>query len=145
MKLPGIWAIGVLLAAAPAIATEPGPATSAEQAFAAMRTAWNRGDLEGSLDGYWDSPDLVWVNGAGISHGFAEFAEGMRADFAEAPEAMGEFTAEILDSRRIAEDSAITVARWSISRDGEELMGGVSTMLWRRFGEEWKIILEHAS
>ncbi|MCA1748072.1 MAG: DUF4440 domain-containing protein [Parasphingopyxis sp.] len=135
----------LLLSASPAGAGETPAPITAEQAFAEMRAAWNRGDLEAALDGYWNSPDLVWVSRSGVSRGFAQFAEGMRADFGDAPETMGEFTAEILDSRQIGDYGAITVARWSIDRDGEQIMGGVSTMLWRRIEGEWRIVLEHAS
>ena len=31
--------------------------------------AWNRGDLEGFMAGYWNSPDLVFQSGATITRG----------------------------------------------------------------------------
>ena len=28
--------------------------------------AWNRGDLEGFMDGYWESPELIFTSGARV-------------------------------------------------------------------------------
>jgi beta-aspartyl-peptidase (threonine type) len=32
--------------------------------------AWNRGDLEGYMAGYWNSPDLMFYSGATITRGW---------------------------------------------------------------------------
>lgn len=132
--------------AVPGLAQTPqGPVEAATAAFAEMRAYWNRGDIEGSLDAYWDSPDITWINQAGVTRGFAGFAAEMRTSYADAPETMGVYTAEILDGRILNDDTVLLVTRWDISLDGERLYGGVSTMLWYRIGGEWKIVLEHAS
>ena len=35
----------------------------------AQAAAWNRGDVEGFMLGYWNSPDLVFVSGANVTRG----------------------------------------------------------------------------
>lgn len=122
-----------------------GPVEEATTAFAEMRADWNRGDIEGSLGAYWDSPDITWISRAGVTRGFADFATEMRTSYSDAPESMGVYAAEILDGRALSENSVLLVTRWDISLDGERLYGGISTMLWRRIDGEWKIVLEHAS
>ena len=126
-------------------ASAASPADEARNGFAQQRAAWNRGDLEGALDLYWNSPELVWVDRSGLSRGFAEFARGLRADFAGRPQAMGVYTGEVLEARDIDADTGMLVVRWSIARDSKPLMGGVSTQLWERAGDRWRIVFEHAS
>jgi hypothetical protein len=107
--------------------------------------AWNRGDVEGALDLYWHSPDLTFVGSSGVSRGFEAFAAGLRADFAGKPEKMGVYAGEVLEAQTIDAETGLLVVRWSITRDGRRLMGGVSTQLWKRFGRRWRIVFEHAS
>ena len=125
----------LLLAAAP---------SGAAGGVAAQVAAWNRGDLEAALDAYCDVPRLAWVNRSGVTRGLAEFAAAMRADFADRAR-MGRFEAEILEARRVGRRAELVVLRWSISRDGRRLMGGVSTQLWERCRGRLRITLEHAS
>jgi ketosteroid isomerase-like protein len=142
-----LTAVALLWAAlaTPAADTAPDPVEAATHAFADMRSGWNAGDIEAALAAYWDSTDITWINRAGVSRGFDDFAAEMRAAYANAPETMGVYTAEILDGRALTQDSALIVARWDISLGEERLYGGISTMLWRRIDGEWKIVLEHAS
>lgn len=119
-------------------------AGDAAAGFQAQVDAWNRGDLEAALDAYCDSPDLVWVSRDGVSRGFAGFAAGMRADFAD-PAKMGRYEAEILDRRALGRGAALIAVRWSITRAGKRLMGGVSTQLWQPCRGRLRIVLEHAS
>ena len=138
----GIVAIAAMVAAEAAAAT---PAEEARSGFAQQRVAWNRGDLEGALDLYWNSPSLTWVNKGGVSKGFAEFAAAMRQDFAGKPATMGTYKGEVLEARNVDSDTGLLVVRWSIDRDGKRIMGGVSTQLWEPVAGRWRIVLEHAS
>ncbi len=133
--------IAGLLLAGPAMAA---PSDEARAGLAAQVEAWNRDDLDGALALYWNSPDIVWANRKGIERGFADFAAAMRAEAAANPD-LGEYQVEVLEARDLAPDSALLVIRWSITRDGKRLMGGVSTQIWRPIGGAWVVVFEHAS
>ena len=107
--------------------------------------AWNRGDLDAALATYWDSPSMTWVSRRGVERGFASFAAEMRSSFGGRPNAMGRYTSDVLDARNLGRGAAALVVRWQITRDGNRLMGGVSTQIWRLVGGRWRIVLEHAS
>jgi hypothetical protein len=138
-----LFALLLILMAAPAAAGTP--AEEARNGFAQQRVAWNRGDLEGALDLYWNSPELTFVDGSGVSRGFAAFAADLRKDFAGKIGAMGRYSGEVLEARDVDADTGLLVVRWEITRDGRRLMGGVSTQLWERAGDRWRIVFEHAS
>lgn len=119
-------------------------AAAARAGMEAQVAAWNRGDLEGALSAYWDSPRMTWVSRSGVQHGLAAFAEAMRSDFADRRK-MGVYSAEMLDVRDVGPGAGLIVFRWQIMRDGKRLMGGVSTQVWRKIAGDWKVVLEHAS
>jgi ketosteroid isomerase-like protein len=122
-----------------------GPAEQAEEGFVRQRIAWNKGDIEAALDFYWKSPEIIWVNKAGVSQGFAGFAQAMRDEYAGRPEQMGVYSGEVLLAREVSPETGLIVVRWSIDRDGRRLMGGVSTQLWEQVDGAWRIVFEHAS
>lgn len=132
-----------VVAASPAAARRP--VEEARSALAAQVDAWNRGDLDASLDAYWSDDRMTWVHRGGVERGFRSFASEMRSAFGGRPEQMGRYAYEVLDARNVGSASAILVIRWSIDRDTERLMGGVSTQVWRRREGRWRIVLEHAS
>ncbi|HWT12960.1 MAG TPA: DUF4440 domain-containing protein [Allosphingosinicella sp.] len=135
----------MLLAALQIVAAVAAPvAEEAARAAEAQRSAWNRGDLEAALAGYCDSAEMTWVARSGVTRGFRSFAEAMRQDFAD-PARMGRFALEVLDSRQTGPRTALLTVRWSIARDGERLMGGVSTQLWGDCQGRLRIVFEHAS
>lgn len=138
--LPPLLLVGLLIAG-PALA---GPSDEARKGLAAQVEAWNRDDMEGALALYWNAPDILWVNRRGIERGFADFARGMRAEAAANPD-LGDYQAEVLEARDLGPDSALLVIRWSITRDGERVMGGISTQIWRRVDDAWVVVFEHAS
>ena len=122
-----------------------GPAEQAAEGFVKQRVAWNRGDIEGALDFYWHSPDATWVSKAGVNRGFAGFAEAMRAEYTGRPERMGVYSGEVLLAKEVSPETGLLVVRWSIDRDGQRIMGGVSTQLWEEVDGAWRIVFEHAS
>ena len=125
----------------------PASPPAAEQARASLTRqaeAWNRGDLEAALGAYCNQPTITWVNRSGVSRGFREFAQGMRSDFGKAS-SMGRMSFELLDSRSLAPEAALTTIRWEIAREGKKVMGGVSTQLWQRCEGKLRVVLEHAS
>ena len=152
--MPRLLAGLALLALVPPACAHPGsrdhpgqasrPADAAARALAAQVEAWNGGRLEDALSAYCDDPRITWVNRGGLTRGFADFAAGMRSDFAD-PVTMGQMAVEVLDRRAAGPQAALITLKWSITRDGKRLMGGVSTQLWEPCAGELRIVFEHAS
>lgn len=107
--------------------------------------AWNRGDLPEALATYCPSADITWVSNAGISHGYEQFARGMREQFGGGPARMGKLDIKIVDVRQFGDGSNLIVVRWSITRGGSRLMGGLSSQLWADCDGRMRVVFEHAS
>ncbi|MEZ5461927.1 hypothetical protein [Dokdonella sp.] len=137
--------ISMALSGSAACSGPSDPATIARAGIEAQTRAWNSGDLDGAMESYCPSTDITWVNAKGVTRGYKDFAESMQAEFGAEPAMMGVLSNEVIDIRAIGEDSSLVVLDWSIMRDGEKLMGGVSTQLWSACQGRMRIVFEHAS
>ena len=138
--------LSIALLAGAATAAEPADASaeSGRRALVAQTEAWNKGDLEGALEGYCPKVDITWVNAKGVTHGYDAFAKSMREDFAGGTAAMGVLTNTVIDSRGLGGGQSLIVVKWDITRDGTRLMGGISTQLWAKCQGRTRIVFEHA-
>ena len=135
------WALAGLFAGS----GDAAAASPVAEAIAEQVAAWNSGELEAALQAYCPSDRISWVNRSGLSHGFAPFAQSMREQFGAGRAAMGRLEMELLETRDFAEAGSLAVVRWSITRDGVRLMGGISTQLWAPCEGRLRVVLEHAS
>jgi uncharacterized protein (TIGR02246 family) len=143
-----VIAIAALAAAACAGPQHPsfGPADRAAvtAVLARQEAAWNRGDLEGFMAGYWSSPDLVFTSGSQIRRGWQETFAKYQARYGGKPETMGRLGFEILDVQPIGADGAVVLGRWRLTGTPNAGSGVFSVVLSRR-SDGWRVIHDHTS
>lgn len=106
--------------------------------------AWNRGDLEGFMEGYWRSPELVFTSGGRVQRGWWTTLDRYRASYGESAEGMGTLSFRDIEVHGVDDDAAWAMGRWRLERDGGAT-GGVFTLVFRRIAGEWKIVHDHTS
>jgi beta-aspartyl-peptidase (threonine type) len=107
--------------------------------------AWNRGDLEGFMAGYWNSPDLVFQSGATLTRGWQATLERYRRRYQAEGKEMGRLRFEELDVQPLGPDTAFVRGRWRLTMKDGSQPGGLFTLLLRRIGDEWKVVHDHTS
>ena len=149
--------LGILLAVAalghtgPAHAGTHDDSASIRQVLAQQQAAWNRGDVEGFMEGYEDSPDTTFV-GSSVRKGYREILASYRKHYATRAQ-MGQLTFSDLDVRLLPGASgavryAVVTGHFHLERTvrGEAPKDdGVFSLLWRKTRSGWKIILDHSS
>src|SRR4026208_821293 len=77
------WRTALLLALSAACSPGDRPGPAADKGVRAVWTtqveAWNRGDLEGFMAGYWKSPDLVFFSNGTETRGWQPTPDRYRA------------------------------------------------------------------
>ncbi|HXM91459.1 MAG TPA: nuclear transport factor 2 family protein [Candidatus Dormibacteraeota bacterium] len=109
----------------------------------AQQEAWNRGDIDAFLTGYWHSPDLTFSGSNGISRGWDAVLARYKKNYPDRS-AMGVLDFSNLELRFLGPDAALVLGHWHLKREKDEL-GGVFTLVWQRFPEGWRIIHDHTS
>ena len=148
-----VWAAGALALALSFIGQRrliPKPAEGREadrQAISAVlnaqQTAWNRGDVDAFLAGYWHSPELTFSGSSGVARGWDGVLTRYKKNYPDRA-AMGQLDFSDLEFRFLGPDAALVLGRWHLKRETDDL-GGVFTLVWQRFPEGWKIIHDHTS
>src|SRR2546421_12879766 len=81
----------------------------------AQRDAWNRGDLEGYMDGYDRSPNTEFVGGDTITRGWQTVLDRYRRNYSSR-EKMGTLTFSDLEITVLSKDAALVFGRWHLKR-----------------------------
>jgi uncharacterized protein (TIGR02246 family) len=109
----------------------------------AQRDAWNRGDIEGYMDGYEHSEDTVFVSGDNLTRGWQTVHDRYKKNY-DSREKMGTLTFSDLEITPIGNDTAIVLGRWHLQRAKDEPHGRF-TLILRRTKQGWKIVHDHTS
>jgi len=130
---------------------EVAPAAAAEQDVeAAIRAvldeqvmAWNRGDLDGFMAGYWKSDRTVFAGSSGVFRGWQNLLDRYRRGYPDR-QAMGRLEFSELEITVLAPDAAVVLGRWQLERAADR-PGGLFTLVARKLPEGWRIIHDHTS
>ena len=108
-----------------------------------QQSAWNRGEVDAFLEGYWHSPELTFSGSGGIARGWDGVLARYKKTYPDRA-AMGQLDFSQLDFRFLGPDVALVLGRWHLVREKGDI-GGVFSLVWQRFPEGWRIIHDHTS
>jgi len=109
----------------------------------AQAAAWNRGDVEGYMDGYDRSPNTEFVGGDSITRGWQEVLDRYKKRY-DTRAKMGTLTFSDLEITILSDDAALVLGRWRLQRANDE-PHGTFTLLFRKRKAGWKIVHDHTS
>ena len=105
--------------------------------------AWNQGDIDGFMAGYWESDQLTFSSGGEVTKGFKATSERYHRRY-DTPEKMGKTTFSNLQVTLLDDNAASVLGDWKLDRSSES-MSGKFTLLLKRFPDGWKIVHDHTS
>jgi len=105
--------------------------------------AWNRGDLEGFMHGYWESDSLMYIGKSGVTYGYASTLASYRRNYGDTAR-MGKLRFDLIQVRRLSPRYFHIVGKWSLKRSAGDV-GGHYTLLFKKIRGEWVIVSDHSS
>ena len=109
----------------------------------AQVAAWNRGDIDGFMDGYWRSPETVFISGDTVTHGWQTVLDRYKKGY-DTREKMGALAFSDLEIKVISKDAAVATGRWQLARSGDTPHGRF-TLIFRKTKDGWRIVHDHTS
>ncbi len=106
--------------------------------------AWNRGELEGFMAGYWSSPDLIFTSGGQVSRGWEPTLEKYRETYGSEKASMGRLSFDEIEVHSLGPEAAWVLGRWQLEREGPS-SGGILTLIFRQISGRWVIVHDHTS
>jgi len=107
--------------------------------------AWNRGDLEGFMKGYWHSPDVTFFSGDTIIKGWESTLARYKDRYKSPGKEMGKLSFSDENIEMLSPYSAVVTARWHLEMSGGKKLEGLTTLLCKRMQEGWRIVHDHSS
>lgn len=105
--------------------------------------AWNRGDLEGFMKGYWENDSLMFIGESGITYGWNSTLNNYKSRYPDTT-VMGKLTFNLISLKRVSPDHFHVVGKWQLQRKMGNV-GGYFTLLFRKILGSWVIIADHSS
>jgi uncharacterized protein (TIGR02246 family) len=145
-------ATGVNPSPSPSHSTVPAPSPTPTQdenkatirrVIEEQQIAWNHGDLEGFMDGYWRSRDTVFVSGDAVTRGWQTVHDRYKSRYSDRAK-MGQLTFSDLEVRMFGYDGAFVFGRWQLDRASDKPHGRF-TLIFRKTPDGWKIVHDHTS
>lgn len=139
--------IALLVVMIPASARQKKSSQSREaQAIRAVMdaqvAAWNHGDLEGFMRGYWNSPSLTFYSGGSMTSGWQTTLDRYRSRYQSGGNEMGKLDFSDLQIEILGPRSAFVRGHWHLKMTKSE-PGGIFTLIFRKFPDGWKVIHDH--
>lgn len=145
VRMTSVLILSLLSAFALADTGENEKSTAVRAVLDAQVAAWNRGDLEGFMAGYWRSPDLEFYSGDKVTLGWDATLARYKKSYQSEGKEMGKLDFSELVVHTSESNVVWVSGRWHLRmKDGNE-KGGLFTLIFHKMPEGWKIIHDHTS
>jgi ketosteroid isomerase-like protein len=109
----------------------------------AQAAAWNRGDIEGYMDGYERSDGTVFVSGDNLTRGWQTVLDRYKKSY-DTREKMGTLAFNDLEIKPLSAFYAVVTGRWQLTR-AQDTPHGRFTLIFRKTSAGWRIVHDHTS
>jgi ketosteroid isomerase-like protein len=109
----------------------------------AQAAAWNRGDIEGYMDGYERSDQTIFVSGDSVTRGWQTVLDRYKKSY-DTRDKMGTLAFDDLDIKPLSPFYAVATGRWQLARVNDAPHGRF-TLIFRRTSTGWRIVHDHTS
>lgn len=141
----------VLLAGAAACATaQPAPQAGGnpqreiEAVLQESAGAWNRGDLDGFLLPYLNSPQTTYI-ARDVIRGVPAIRESYATSWFRGGAPAGRLSYDRIEARPLGRDYALVLGHWTVTRANQQPLSGIFSLTFMRTPQGWRIIHDHSS
>jgi len=136
----------LLCTAAARVANEESQGNAAAQIRAVLRAqqyAWNRGDIDGFMNGYAHSKSTTFVSEDQVRRGWETVRDRYKKKYPDRAK-MGALSFSNVEITPLSADAAIVLGRWQLKR-AQDQPHGCFTLIFRKTTEGWRIVHDHTS
>ncbi|HMK25130.1 MAG TPA: DUF4440 domain-containing protein [Chitinophagaceae bacterium] len=105
--------------------------------------AWNRGDIDGFMNGYWESDSLMFIGKSGVTYGWSNTLKNYKKNYPDTA-AMGKLAFTLIEVKKLSKEYYHVTGKWFLKRSIGDI-GGHYTLLFRKINGRWVIISDHSS
>ena len=126
-------------------AADPGAAHRAiVQLLTTQTAAWNRGDIPGFMQGYWQSDSLVFIGRKGPTYGWQPTLTNYQKNYPDRA-AMGQLDFSGLRVSLLGPGAAQVVGHWHLARPAAGDVQGYFLLVLRQVQGQWLVVADHTN
>jgi beta-aspartyl-peptidase (threonine type) len=107
--------------------------------------AWNNGNLQGFMAGYWHSPDLTFFSGTTVTKGWEPTLQHYQQRYKGEGKEMGQLEFQDLNIDLLGRRGAVVTGKWQLTMSDGKKPGGLFTLIFKRLPGGWHIVHDHTS
>jgi len=120
-----------------------GAITEIRDVLHAQQEAWNRGDIDGFMNGYARSGSTTFVSVDAVRRGWENVRERYLKKYSDRAK-MGLLTFSDLEITLVSTDTAVVLGHWKLKRT-QDRPHGRFTLIFRKTAAGWRIVHDHTS
>jgi uncharacterized protein (TIGR02246 family) len=105
--------------------------------------AWNNGNIEAFMKGYWENDSLMFIGQSGVTYGWTNTLKNYKKNYPDTA-AMGKLSFDIITVKKLSDKYYQVVGKWYLQRSIGDASGHY-TLLMQKINGEWVIIADHSS
>ena len=142
-QLAAAFALLLIPAGCTSYKLQPSPLQAPTEAsviavLTAQQDAWNRGDIDAFMDGYYQSDDLRFASGGTVTTGWGATRARYHQRYSDRA-AMGQLMFSDLNVAHVGYDIAVVHGAWALQRTNDR-PAGLFTLILRPINGEWKVV-----
>lgn len=112
----------------------------------AQEHAWNHADIDAYLNGYENSPDLLFVSDGRITRGFEQLTSDYKRNY-PTKESMGVLTFSELEPHVMSDTFGVVLGKYHVDRVKKAggSADGMFSLVFEKTDDGWKIVVAHTT
>ena|ERR1041385_4614994 len=108
-----------------------------------QNAAWNRGDVDAFMVGYWENDSLMFIGKSGVTYGYKNTLANYKKNYPDTT-VMGKLTFTLIKVKQLSPEYVYVIGKYYLTRTIGDASGHF-TLMFRKIKGKWVIIADHSS
>lgn len=120
-----------------------GDETEVRNVLARQNRAWNRGDIDAFMIGYWENDSLMFIGKSGVTYGYKNTLSNYKKNYPDTT-VMGKLTFTLIQLKQLSPEYFHVTGKYYLTRTIGDASGHF-TLIFRKINGKWLVISDHSS
>ena len=111
--------------------------------LAKQSAAWNRGDIDAFMVGYWENDSLMFIGKSGVTYGYKNTLANYKKNYPDTT-VMGKLTFTLIQVKQLSSEYFHVTGKYYLTRTIGDASGHF-TLMFRKINGKWVVISDHSS
>jgi len=108
-----------------------------------QNAAWNRGEVDAFMVGYWENDSLMFIGKSGVTYGYKNTLANYKRNYPDTT-VMGKLTFTLIQVKQLSPEYFHVTGKYYLTRTIGDASGHF-TLMFRKINGKWVIISDHSS